>query len=624
MLTEQSRIGVLQEVREVIEAFSLNWKLFLGIHVVVNVLSLLVFTPLFTVLLGWLVLTSGQVALTDEDILFFILSPTGMLVMLVAGALYTTVVVFQQAAMVTAAFVVKSGHAISIPGLGHYMMVKFLPLFRLAAQMVGRTALIAAPFLAAAAWIYVSFLTEFDINYYITDRPPVFWWAGGLISLCLLAMAAVLLRVFSGWVLALPLLLLNNERPGRVLQMSRKASISMRFSIALTLLTLFLLNAGLLGFVSFLADLTVDGVVPLAGESLKVMAYLLGALLIVWLLTNVAITFFSNSILSLIIIHMFAQLVPASGEWRLDEVLTSTPGTGFWRLSAAKLAGLVVLVSLVAGLAISITINGLDLEDHTMVVAHRGASANAPENTLAAMELAISKGADWVEIDVQETRDGEVVVIHDSDLKKIGGSGRKVFESTLAELQSVDIGSWKDPSFSDQRIPTLQQLLELCKDRIKVVIELKYYGQEERLEERVASIVEAVGMQDQIAIMSLSYPAVQKMKSIRPQWQVGLLASVSIGDITRLEADFFAVNANFASRAFIKHVHSRGKKLLVWTVNDPISMSAMMSKGVDGIITDKPQLAVSIRQERAELGVHERIMIQLASFIGKEPARAKQ
>jgi len=258
------------------------------------------------------------------------------------------------------------------------------------------------------------------------------------------------------------------------------------------------------------------------------------------------------------------------------------------------------------------------------VVAHCCTSANAPENTLAAMELAISNGADWVEIDVQETLDGEVVVIHDSDLMKIGGSGRKVFESTLAELQSVDIGTWKDPSFSDQRIPTLQQLLELCKDRVNVVIELKYYGREERLEERVASIVEAVGVQDQIIIMSLSYPAIQKMKSLRPKWRIGLLASVSIGDITRLDADFFAVNANFANRAFIKHVHSRGKKLMVWTVNDTISMSAMMSKGVDGIITDKPQLAISIRQERAELGVHERIMIQLASFIGKEPTRPEQ
>jgi glycerophosphoryl diester phosphodiesterase len=266
----------------------------------------------------------------------------------------------------------------------------------------------------------------------------------------------------------------------------------------------------------------------------------------------------------------------------------------------------------------------MDLEDHTMVIAHRGASADAPENTLAAMELAISKGADWVEIDVQETRDGEVVVIHDSDLKKIAGSGLKVFDSSLAELQNVDIGSWKDPSYSDQRIATLQQLLELCKDRINVLIELKYYGQEIRLEERVVNIVEAASMQDQIRIMSLSYPGIQKMKSIRPGWNVGLLASVTIGDITRLEADFFAVNANFANRAFIKHVHGRGRKVLVWTVNDPISMSAMMSKGVDGIITDKPQLAANIRLERAELNIHERIMIQLASFIGKTPSRPEQ
>jgi glycerophosphoryl diester phosphodiesterase len=268
--------------------------------------------------------------------------------------------------------------------------------------------------------------------------------------------------------------------------------------------------------------------------------------------------------------------------------------------------------------------NRLDIEDNTMVIAHRGASADAPENTLAAMELAITEGADWVELDVQETRDGEVVVIHDSDLKKIGGSGLKVFESSLAELQSVDIGSWKDPSFSGQRIPTLQQVLELCKDRIKILIELKYYGQEERLEERVAKLVEAAGMQNQIVVMSLSYPGIQKMKSIRPDWKVGLLASVAIGDITRLEADFFAINATFANRAFIKRVHKQNQKVLVWTVNDPISMSAMMSKGADGIITDKPALAATVRNERSEMSVHERMMIQLASFIGKEPVRPVQ
>jgi len=420
------------------------------------------------------------------------------------------------------------------------------------------------------------------------------------------------------------MLLINDENPRRVLQLSRKASVSNRVPIAITLLLLFLANAGLLGLVSALANLGVDGVVALAGESLELMAYLLGSLMLVWFLANVAVTFFSNSVLSLVIIHMFTHLTPASQDWNPNEVVRAPGSAGLWRLSATKLAGLAITLSLLAGLAVSIAIKQMDIEDHTMIIAHRGASAVAPENTLAAMEQAIKDGADWVEIDVQETSDGEVVVIHDSDLKKIGGSGLKVFDSTLTELQSVDIGSWKNPSFSDQRIPTLQQLLALCKNRIKVLIELKYYGQEKHLEQRVAEIVDTAGMQDQIRVMSLSYPGIQKMKSIRPQWSVGLLASASLGDITRLEADFFAINARFASRTFIRRIHNRGKNVLVWTINDPISISAMMSKGVDGIITDEPQLAANIRLERAELGMHQRIMIQLASFIGTQPQRPEQ
>ena len=623
-ITKQTKKGVLQGTRQVLEAFRLNWKLFLGIHIAVNVFSLLVLTPLVTLLMGWLILISGHTALTDEDILYFVLSPVGMTILLLAGAMYATVIVFQQAAMITAAYNVTSENAVSIPKLTRYLLVKFWPLFRLALHMVGRTALVAMPFLAASAWIYFSYLTEFDINYYLAARPPVFWWAGGFILLCLLALMGVLLRIFSGWVLALPLLLLDSESPARVLNMSRKASISMRIPIAMTLLALFLLNAIMLGFVSLLSDLAVDGVVMLAGESLKAMAYLLGGLLVVWLLANVAVTFFSNSVLSLVIIYLFARLVHSLDDVVLDERLALAGPSRPWRVSGIKWAGLALLVSLAAGLALSITMNRLDIEDSTMVIAHRGASADAPENTLAAMELAIADGADWVELDVQETSDGEVVVIHDSDLKKIGGSGLKVFESSLEELQSVDIGSWKDPSFSDQRVPTLQQVLALCKDRVNILIELKYYGQEERLEERVANLVEAAGMQDQVVVMSLSYPGIQKMKLLRPDWSVGLLASVAIGDITRLEADFFAINAKFASRTFIKNVHKQNRKVLVWTVNDPISMSAMMSKGADGIITDKPALAAAVRNERAEMSTHERMLIQLASFIGKKPARPEQ
>lgn len=623
-MTRPSKIAVLQSARQVLRAFRLNWRLFLGIHISINILSLLVLTPVFSLLMGWLILASGHKALSDEDILFFVLSPTGLLVMLLAGALYATVVVFEQAAMIIAGHTLTSGQRFDLPQLSRYLLWKSWPLFQLGVQMIARTMLVSAPFLVIGVLIYQQLLSEFDINYYLSNKPAVFWWAAGLILFDLLVMVAVLLRVFSGWILALPLILLNNEAPSKVLRRSRQVTFSKRLPITLILLALFLINAGMLGLVSALASLGVDGVVLLAGDSLKVLSYLLGGLLVLWLLAQLAVTYFGNSVLSLVITYIYTKLTRGDVDGFLVERPRTADSGRNWHVSMAHLGGVALLVSLTAGLAINITMNRLNLDDLTMVVAHRGASLNAPENTLAAIELAINDGADWVEIDVQETRDGEIVVIHDSDLKKVGGVGLRVSESSLVALQSVDIGSWKDPSFNDQRIPTLQQVLALCKDRIKVVIELKYFGGERNLEASVANLVEVAGMQEQIIVMSLSYPGIRKMKSLRPDWMVGLLSSVAIGDITRLDVDFFAVNAAFTSRAFVKRVHRRNRKVMVWTVNDPISMSAMMSKGVDGIITDDPALAAKVRMERAQLETHERIMIQLASLVDKKTAGPEQ
>jgi glycerophosphoryl diester phosphodiesterase len=613
-----------KEFQRILEIFRLNWKAFLGIHIAVNVFSLLVLTPLLTIVLGWLVLASGQMALTDEDILFFALSPTGFPVVLLGAALYTTAVVFELAAMITASRQIASGQSVSFLRLGQFMLRKFWPLFRLALQMIGRTILISLPFLGACGLVFYLLLSEFDINYYLSARPAVFWWAGGCILICLLGMAGILLRVFSGWVLALPMILINDVSPARALGLSRAASGFLRFPIILILLVLFLINAGMLALLSLLTQLAIDGSISISGNSLQVLAYLLGAVMIVWLTATIAIAFFSNSLLALVIITLFFRLVKTTDDSRLDLDRGTDRSDDKRSISARQLAGLAIIVSLAMGFVMYVTMKQLSFEEHTSVIAHRGASADAPENTLAALELAISEGADWVEIDVQETRGGEVVVIHDRDLKKVGGSALRVFDAPLADLQSVDIGSWMDSSFSDQRVPTLKQALALCKDRVGIVIELKYYGQETQLEERVVKLVEAASMQDQVTVMSLSYPGIQKIRSLRPRWKVGLLSSVAMGDITRLKVDFFAINARFASRSFIRRAHRQNLEVMVWTVNDPVSMSAMISKGVDGIITDHPGLAVRIREERAELEIHERMMIQLASYFGRQPLISEQ
>ena len=130
-----------------------------------------------------------------------------------------------------------------------------------------------------------------------------------------------------------------------------------------------------------------------------------------------------------------------------------------------------------------------------------------------------------------------------------------------------------------ERTPTLRDVLDLSRDRSKVLIELKYYGHDKALEERVAQVVEEAEMVEQIEVMSLKYDAVRKMKALRPDWNVGLLLTAALGDVWELETDFLALNAAMATPALIASSHAAGKPVYVWTINDAIGMSRMIDLG---------------------------------------------
>jgi glycerophosphoryl diester phosphodiesterase len=162
-------------------------------------------------------------------------------------------------------------------------------------------------------------------------------------------------------------------------------------------------------------------------------------------------------------------------------------------------------------------------------------------------------------------------------------------------------------------------VLSECKGRIRVNIELKYYGHDEQLEQRVVEIVESLGMSSNVVVMSPKADAVKKIKSLRPGWKAGLLMSVSAGGLKNIEADFVAVNASFVDRKFVNSVHDLGKEVYVWTVNDAPTMSAMLSRGVNGVITDKLALARSVLDVRASLSPPERLLLELAGRFGVTP-----
>jgi len=352
------------------------------------------------------------------------------------------------------------------------------------------------------------------------------------------------------------------------------------------------------------------GLAPHLAGSLAALLLFIAGLALLWLAVGLFAGIVNASLFALVIVRLYLR-VGEPREPRVPESMSAGRLRGPVRLSPRVVAGVAAIVVLAcvgfALLALVVTRRN----EPVAVIAHRGSSAAAPENTLAAFRLAVEQGADFVELDVQESADGEVLVVHDSDLMKIGGAPLKIWETDAARLRTVDIGSHAGPQFSAERVPTLAEALAVCKGRARVVVELKSYGHDQHLEERVAAIVEAAGMADDCIYMSLDHAMIQRMKRLRPTWRCGVLVAKAVGDLTSLDADFLAVERKIATARFIRRAHRAGQDVYAWTVNDPAWMLAAMSHGVDGLITDKPDLARRVIARRAALSDGQRLLLAL-------------
>jgi len=603
---------LVREIRILTGRLASNWQQFLLIHLAVNILVFVFLAPMTMLLLRLAISLSGDAALSDQDILFFVLSPGGFLSFIVLGSAFSIIAFLEHAALLTSARSVEEGRAASIRQVFIFLANRFAGLFSLAVRLLLRVILTIVPFALLLALIYYLLLSDHDINYYLSGRPPEWRLAIGLGGIVAAAGCLSLIRLFISWVFCLPLLLFNGLSPIQAMSQSQDAARGHRLQIGGWLLGWLLASLLLAAAVSGLVACAGNYFIPVTVESIGNLVVAMGIVSLAGFVLSLAITLISSSWLSLLILKLFRDRNLSTGGRRKD---LSGSDRRYTFLGSRKflawgaLAGFLVAALLVYGL-----LGRIQFENRTEIMAHRGASAAAPENTMAAVKAAIESGAQWVEIDVQETADGEIVVIHDGDLKRVGGASLKVAESTRHELQQVDIGSWFGPEFADQRVPELGSVLELCKDRIGVNIELKYYGREKQLEKRVAQIVDAAEMADQVVAMSLNYHGVKEMRRLRPDWTLGLLSSVALGNLAELDVDFLALNGRAASRHMIRQAHDRGKQVMVWTVNDAVGMATMIGRGADMIITDQPALGISVLEQHRQLEPAERLLIQLADI----------
>lgn len=238
----------------------------------------------------------------------------------------------------------------------------------------------------------------------------------------------------------------------------------------------------------------------------------------------------------------------------------------------------------------------LALFQNPTVMAHRGLSADAPENTLYAFSDAISVGADFIELDVQQTRDGVLVVMHDSNLKRTTGVNKNIWDVDYADIQNLDAGSWFDPAYANARIPTLEETLQFVDKRAKLNIEIKptKHGSD-TLEQDVAELITQYQYTDACYVTSFSYGSLKKVKEVNPEIRTGYLMSVAYGQFYSLKyADAFSLNKVFVTSQVVNAAHQQGKQIFAWTVNSMSEVRSLCNLHVDSIITDDPVMVQNV------------------------------
>jgi glycerophosphoryl diester phosphodiesterase len=236
-----------------------------------------------------------------------------------------------------------------------------------------------------------------------------------------------------------------------------------------------------------------------------------------------------------------------------------------------------------------------------MVIAHRGASSYAPENTLAAFDLAIELGVRHVELDVELTRDGHVVVIHDDTVDRTTSGSGLVTDHTLTALRELDAGSWFGPRFAGARIPTFDEVLTRYKGRVHLHTEIK--GRSTDLSHRTADLVRQHDMADQVTVTSFQRARLEEIRAYAPElptgWLVPEVNEVTIAHARDIGLDQMCPRASALTSELVSRLHAAGFVVRAWGVATEALMRHVVEAGADGMTINFPDTLMAYLSTRA-------------------------
>jgi glycerophosphoryl diester phosphodiesterase len=596
-----------------VRAVARAWKPLVAYEILASSAKALVLGPLVVSASYRLIELAGDGVLGNSDLAWFLLSPLGFVALvLVLGASLGLMFVEYAGLMLLVRAALRGG-SVSVSGV-LLALAKAAPrLFTLAIVQTACAALAALPFLGLAALTWWLLISKADINYYLSERPPRFWVAAGVGVLLALGLAASTTWFFLRWAFAVPALVLDGQSVRQALRSSRDLMRGRGVRLLAMLIGWLLLEqvalvaavAGLDRLNGVLFSVFDDRLTLLVGSTL--------ALLVVdaILLQLVATVFAVGR--ALLITLEYEQAWQAAGGVALAEPRIEPTTDGKARLARAAMIAVLLAVP-AASLIYAIVLAKVLVEYRpTRVTAHRAGSSLGPENSLAALRASLAAGTDDVEIDVQQTADGEVILMHDRDLRRTAGDPRDVGEVTLAEVAQLRL---RDASgATDERIPMLDEFLEACDDRVRLNIELKETSRAPELPLAVVEVVRRHGFTDRAGVSCFERAPLAAVRAAEPRMPVGMIFSAAQGDLTRLPVDFLSLQQRMVTGGLLRRAHARGLEVHAWGVNDRETAVRLLDLGCDNLITANPVPMREVVDWYAGLGDAQRLLLRLRRWM---------
>jgi glycerophosphoryl diester phosphodiesterase len=578
--------------------------------------STLIFMVSFVPASGWLlnrlVAASGQYAVSDNDLLAFLLSFQGIFFLILSIGFVLAFWFAEQVGLLIISVKAAVEKKVSVSLVLWEQITHLAALIRLGLLQAAGFLVASIPFILGIGLVYWLLLREWDLYYYINVQPPIWWVAviiAGTISAAYLILAAWL---YVRWLFAIPVLVFEGATPLGALRKSWRQTRGRFRELAVPLAIWWIVVIISSVAMTWLVRAVAAQLLVHIGFTLKVVIPAVVATLALIAILDI-LWFIIGKIVHLMLMADF-YLETIDGEQTLS---TSAPAAGILSPTALKrigwlIAGIVLVMGVATGAAF---IQGFNINRTIEITGHRGSKVRAPENTLSALRQAIAEGADYAEIDVQTTADGVVVLLHDADLMRVASVNRRLRDINYHELKDIDFGSWFAPEFSSERIPTLQEAIDVARGRIKLNIELKFTWPDPTLAEKVGNIIRQKGFSSDCVVSSLNFQALKEIKQAFPELTTGFIVFKVAGNLPRMEADFMSINAARATPRLVRRLHRHGRAVHVWTVNDFNNVISMIEVGVDNIITDYPRDVRGFLETWNALSDSEKIVLMLRNLI---------